>query len=105
MSRTNLQLAVDTQKASLLGVPTVEFDRAVRLSVAGIPAGTFKDPSGEQYDIVVRTPVGARADLDALGEVRVPTLTGATLPLSQLATLRVREARRRRSSATTASAR
>jgi len=92
VSRTNLHLAVDTQKASLLGVPTVEFDRAVRLSVAGVPTGTFKDPSGEQYDIVVRTPVGARADLDALGQVRIPTLSGSTLPLSQLATLRFEKA-------------
>jgi multidrug efflux pump subunit AcrB len=90
--RTNLKLAVDSQKASLLGVPTVEFDRAVRLSVAGIPAGTFKDTSGEQYDIVVRTPVGARADFETLSEVRVPTLTGATLPLSQLATLEFEKA-------------
>ncbi|NLG76739.1 MAG: efflux RND transporter permease subunit [Xanthomonadaceae bacterium] len=92
ISRTNLKLTVDSQKASLLGVPTVEFDRAVRLSVAGIPAGTFKDPSGEQYDIVVRTPVGIRADLEALDEVRVPTVAGATLPLSQLATLEFEKA-------------
>ncbi|HVY83273.1 MAG TPA: efflux RND transporter permease subunit [Steroidobacteraceae bacterium] len=92
VARTNLHLVVDSEKASLLGVPTVEFDRAVRLSVAGLPTGTFKDPSGEQYDIVVRTPVGARADLDTLGEVRIPTLSGATLPLSQLATLRFEKA-------------
>ncbi len=92
VARTNLRLAIDPQKASLLGVPTVEFDRAVRLSVAGIPAGTFKDPSGEQYDIVVRTPVGVRADLDALSEVRVPTLSGATLPISQLARLEFEKA-------------
>lgn len=92
VSRTNLRLAIDSQKASMLGVPTVEFDRAVRLSVAGIPAGTFKDPSGEQYDIMVRTPVGTRADLDTLGEVRVPSLSGATLPLSQLATLEFEKA-------------
>jgi multidrug efflux pump subunit AcrB len=92
VARTNLKLAVDPQKASLLGVPTVEFDRAVRLSVAGIPVGTFKDVSGEQYDITVRTPIGPRADLEALGEVRVPTLTGATLPLSQLATLEFEKA-------------
>ena len=87
VSRTNLKLNVDSQKASLLGVPTVEFDRAVRLSVAGIPVGTFKDPSGEQYDIVVRTPIGSRADMSTLGEVRVPTLNGGTLPISQLANL------------------
>lgn len=87
VSRTNLKLAVDSQKASLLGVPTVEFDRAVRLSVSGIPVGTFKDPSGEQYSIVVRTPVGDRADYSTLGEIRVPSLSGAMLPLSQLASL------------------
>jgi multidrug efflux pump subunit AcrB len=92
ISRTNLKLDVDSQKASLLGVPTVEFDRAVRLSVSGIPVGTFKDPTGEQYDIVVRTPVGDRADLSTLGEVRVPSLSGATLPLSQLATLEFEKA-------------
>ena len=92
IARTNLRLAVDAQKAGLLGVPTVEFDRAVRLSVAGLPVGTFKDPSGEQYDIMVRTAVGTRVDLAALGEVRVPTQRGAMLPLSQLATLQFEKA-------------
>ena len=86
-ARTNLRLDVDTQKAALLGVPSVEFDRAVRLSVSGIEAGKFKDDSGEQYSIVVRTPVTARADLETLGMVRVPTAGGASLPLSQLAKL------------------
>jgi multidrug efflux pump subunit AcrB len=92
VSRTNLKLDVDTQKASMLGVAAVEFDRAVRLSVAGIPVGTYKDPSGEQYDIVVRTAVGSRADLSALGEVRVPSLSGGSLPISQLARLEFEKA-------------
>jgi multidrug efflux pump subunit AcrB len=90
--RTNLRLDVDTQKASLLGVPTVEFDRAVRLSVSGIPVGTYKDTTGEQYNIVVRTPVKQRADLDAISQVRVPSLSGASLPVTQLATLRFEKA-------------
>jgi len=92
VARTNLRLAVDAHKANLLGVPTVEFDRAVRLSVAGLPAGKFRDPDGEQYDITVRTAVGTRADLATLGEVRVPSLSGALLPLSQLATLQFEKA-------------
>lgn len=87
MRRTNLQLDVDSHKAALLGVPTVEFDRAVRLSVAGIPAGRFKDSDGEQYDIMVRTPMDGRPDIDALDQVRVATLTGETLPLAQLASI------------------
>lgn len=85
VKRTNLRLAVDSQKAALLGVPMAEFDRAVRLGIAGIPAGRFKDADGEQYDIMVRTPIGARADMTTLDQIRVATLAGETLPLSQLA--------------------
>lgn len=92
VSRTNLKLDVDSRKASQLGVPTIEFDRAVRLAVSGIPAGTFKDDSGEQYTIMLRSPVQNRADLDALKEVRVPSLSGALLPLSQLAVLEFEKA-------------
>ncbi|MEN9705910.1 MAG: hypothetical protein RLZZ393_1789, partial [Pseudomonadota bacterium] len=87
VARTNLRLVPDSQKANLLGVPTVEFDRAVRLAVSGLPAGNFKAANGEQYPIIVRTPTGTRADFSALERIRVPTITGASLPLSQLATL------------------
>ena len=85
IKRTNLQLKVDSHKAALLGVPVIEFDRAVRLAVAGIPASRYKETDGEQYDIMVRTPIDERADIHTLDQVRVSTLTGATLPLSQLA--------------------
>ena len=87
IKRTNLSLAVDTQKAALFGVPAVEFDRAVRLAVAGVPAGRFKDSDGEQYDIIVRTPIGARPDARTLDQIRVSAPGGQTLRLSQLAQL------------------
>ena len=86
VARTNLRLVPDSQKASLLGVPTVEFDRAVRLAVSGLPAGSFKAADGQQYPIIVRTPTGTRTDFSALERIRVPTMGGASLPLSQLAT-------------------
>jgi multidrug efflux pump subunit AcrB len=85
IKRTNLELKIDSQKAALFGVPAIEFDRAVRLAVAGIPASRYKETDGEQYDIMVRTPITERADIHALDQVRVTTLSGATLPLSQLA--------------------
>jgi multidrug efflux pump subunit AcrB len=87
VQRTNLRLQVDTQKAAMLGVPSVEIDRAIRLSVAGLPVGKFKESNGEQYDIVVRTPISGRADLSVLNEVRVASVHGQVLPLSQLARL------------------
>jgi multidrug efflux pump subunit AcrB len=92
VARTNLRLAPDPGKAGLLGVRTEDFDRAVRLSVAGIPVGSYKEADGEQYPIVVRTPVGSRPGFAALGEIRVPTVTGELLPLSQLASLEFRKA-------------
>ena len=64
--RTNLRFVVDTQKAALLGVPAVEVDRAARLAISGISAGTFKDSNGEQYPIVVRPPLDGRPDLPSL---------------------------------------
>ncbi len=83
--RTNLRLQIDSEKLGLLGVPTVELDRAVRLAVSGLSAGTFKSPEGEQYNIMVRTPVGTQATLANLQQVMVPSQSGALLPLSQLA--------------------
>jgi multidrug efflux pump subunit AcrB len=41
---------------------------------------------------MVRSPVQSRADLNALSEVRVPSLSGALLPISQLAKLEFEKA-------------
>ena len=84
-ARTNLRLVTDTEKAALLGVPAIEVDRALRLAIAGLPAGTFKDEDGEQYPIVVRSPLERRATLDTLTQVQVTSLSGQLIPLSQLA--------------------
>src|SRR3954471_7844015 len=92
VARTNLKLRIDSRKAQQLGVQIAELDRAVRLSVAGIPVGTFKDTTGEQYPIVVRTPIAQQAEFAALDQVRVPSLSGSTLPLSQLASLEFEKA-------------
>jgi len=85
--RTNLRIEADTAKAALLGVPAVEIDRALRLTVSGLPAGTFKDADGEQYPIVVRMPLDGRPTLEAVNAARVTSVTGESLPLSQVATI------------------
>ena len=92
VARTNLKLRIDSRKAQQLGVQTAELDRAVRLAVAGVPVGTFKEATGEQYPIVVRSPITQQAEYAALDQVRVPTLSGSTLPLSQLASLEFEKA-------------
>ena len=85
--RTNIALHADTQKAAQLGIPAVEIDRAARLAISGLPAGTFKDDDGEQYPIVVRTPLDRRADYEALESARAMSVTGELVPLQQVASV------------------
>ncbi len=92
VARTNLQLAPDPAKAALLGVPMAAFDQALRLALAGQSVGAFRADDGEQYDIVLRSATGERADWRTLGEARIPTVTGQLLPVEQLAELRFAEA-------------
>ncbi len=87
VARTDLRLRVDSEKAALLGVPSIDLDRTVRLAVSGIPVSRYTEKNGEQYDIVVRTPIGDRPTLATLDDLSVPTVNGSSVPLSQLATL------------------
>ncbi len=87
VARTDLKLVVDSEKANLLGVAAVELDRAVRLAISGLPAGSFRDDRGESYTITVRAPMEGRPTLALLDQVQVPTRQGTLLPLSQLARL------------------
>lgn len=88
LARTDLQVEVDRHKAGLFGIPTVEVDRTIRLGVAGLVAGTFRDGSGEEYPIRVRLPHAGTPTVEALDRVYVSSLTGATVPLKQVAEVR-----------------
>jgi multidrug efflux pump subunit AcrB len=87
VARTNLRLAPDLQKAGMLGVSMDAFDQSLRLALAGQAVGAFRDSDGEQYDIVLRSATGARADWHSLSEARIPAANGRLLPLNQLANL------------------
>src|SRR5215207_7298631 len=88
VNRSDLRVDVDRQKAGLLGVPTAEVDRTVRLAIGGLPAGLLRTPDGRDHDVVVRLPNAGRPGLDALDRVWVASASGAQVPLRQLATVR-----------------
>jgi multidrug efflux pump subunit AcrB len=83
--RTDLDLNIDSQKAALLGVAPVEADRTVRAAVAGLGAGKFREPDGDEYDITLRLPMQGRPTLEALGQVEIASASGRSVPLRQLA--------------------
>jgi len=84
-SLTDIKVVVNTEKAGMLGVPTVEIDRTIRLALAGITAGKFRDPDGSEYSITVRLPRQKVNTLGSLNNIYVASLSGAQIPLSQLA--------------------
>jgi len=90
LTRTDLTLVTDRQKAGLLGVATAELDRTVRLATAGLEAGKFRAADGREYPIVVRVPRTGRPTPDVLDRVQVASTSGAMVPLRQLASLSFR---------------
>lgn len=90
-SRVDLQLDIDTAKAGLLGIQTLDLDRVVRMAVAGLSAGEFRDADGEKYPIVLRSPMNRQATLANLDGIHVATDTGAQVPLAEVATVKLSE--------------
>src|SRR5437899_5896793 len=61
LARTDLRVAIDRSKAGLLGVPTVEIDRTVRLGLAGVEAGQLREGAGDARPSVVHLARPGRA--------------------------------------------
>lgn len=88
LARTDLKVEVDPHKAGMFGIPSVEVDRTIRMGIAGLTAGLYRDGSGEEYPIRVRLPHEGMPAVEALDRVYVTSLTGATVPLRQVADVR-----------------
>ncbi|MFN5152962.1 MAG: efflux RND transporter permease subunit [Gemmatimonadota bacterium] len=87
VARTDLRLRTDRAKAGLYGVPTIEVDRAVRLALAGLPAGQIRDADGEEHPITLRLPGGTRQGPEVLDRIYASSVTGAQVPVRQVAQL------------------
>lgn len=97
--RTDLRLAVDRERAAVLGVAVADVDRAVRLAIGGVSAGKYRDPKRDEANdirVMIRRPashgahephrtVVAAPELDTLDLLYVATSRGEPLPLSHVA--------------------
>jgi multidrug efflux pump subunit AcrB len=84
-SLTDIRVVINTEKAGMFGIPTFEIDRTIRLGLAGIIAGKYRDSDGKEYSINIRLPRGNANTLETLEKIYVSSLSGAQIPLSQLA--------------------
>ena len=85
LARTDLRVVIDRAKAGLLGIPTVEIDRTVRLGLAGLETGTLREGAGDARPIVVRLARAGRASPAELERVHVSSMSGSLTPLAQVA--------------------
>jgi multidrug efflux pump subunit AcrB len=85
LRRTDLRVTIDRAKAGLLGVPTLEIDRTLRLGVAGITAGVLREDDGDARDVVVRLADAVRPDPSVLDRLYVASVAGRLTPLRQVA--------------------
>ncbi|WEK33420.1 MAG: efflux RND transporter permease subunit [Candidatus Pseudobacter hemicellulosilyticus] len=88
-NKTDLRVAINTQKALALGVPTLNIDRTVRMALAGIDLGTYSDPNTTDNDYKIRlsVPRPAYPDITVFNNLYVDNIQNKPILLSQLATL------------------
>ena len=79
-----LRLVVDQDRARALGVTSQMIRQTLQASLSGAPIGEFRDGE-ETVSIVLREAEGGRSLLTAVEEAYVPTLTGRSIPMSQIA--------------------
>ncbi|ALT76519.1 efflux RND transporter permease subunit [Paucibacter sp. KCTC 42545] len=79
-----LRLEVDQDKARALGVSSQALAQAARTMFSGSTIGQYRD-GDRLIDIVLRQPLNERNAISDIGNAYVPTSSGRSIPLAQIA--------------------
>ncbi|MBN2720853.1 MAG: efflux RND transporter permease subunit [Proteobacteria bacterium] len=91
LSRAKPEIAVrvDREKATLLGLSTIEISNTIKAAVNGWKIGDYREGEDE-YDIIARLPENYRKTLDQIANLQIPTRTGDPVSLATVASLEMR---------------
>ena len=81
-----VRLVVDQDRARALGVSSAALAKFLSGSLSGLHVSTYRE-GNELIEVLLRGPDDERARLDLLGSLAVPTASGQSVPLAQVATL------------------
>jgi multidrug efflux pump subunit AcrB len=81
----DLDLNINEAEAALRGVPAGAVDQTLRVAVAGLPVAQFRDPAGDGFPVVLRTPRENTLPLSALDGLYVWNGQGGAIPLAEIA--------------------
>ncbi|RMG47242.1 MAG: efflux RND transporter permease subunit [Acidobacteria bacterium] len=90
MGGNYLDFEIDREAAARFGLTVGDVQDVIQSAIGGMNV-SWTVEGLERYPINVRYPRELRDDLEVLGETLVATPTGAQVPLSQLATIRIRQ--------------
>jgi len=79
-----IRLAIDQDRARVLGVSSQDLSNFLQSSISGSRISQYRE-GNELIDVVLRGPGEERAKLSLLDSLAVPTASGKSVPLAQLA--------------------
>jgi len=79
-----LRLAVDQDKARVLGITSQQIAQASRTILSGSTIGQYRE-GDKLVDIVFRQPADERSEITDIGNAYLPTASGRSVPLTQVA--------------------
>ncbi|ALN56169.1 RND superfamily protein [Lysobacter enzymogenes] len=81
-----VRLQVDQERARALGISSAQLSQFLSSSLSGSHISTYRE-SNRLIEMLLRGPDQERIQLDMLGNLMVPTGSGRSVPLTQIATL------------------
>lgn len=86
-NRSEIQVIIDREKASRLGLRTLQIAGILRTAFNGKTVSTFRE-NKEEFDIVVRLDKKFRTRIANLKNLDIKTQTGKSVPLSEIAVIK-----------------
>lgn len=84
INKTDLKVAINRDKAGMIGLPIQDMDLSVRASLAGLELDEVSLSDGQEYPMVIRMPFTDKPGIGDFNKVYFATMGGAQVPLKQV---------------------
>ncbi|CAN5373916.1 efflux RND transporter permease subunit [soil metagenome] len=88
LNRTNINVDINREKASMAGLSIASVDRTIRAAMAGFPSDKAIMNDGNEYPIMVRMPFEEQTEVSDFDKIYLTSQSGDQIPLNQIANIR-----------------
>ncbi|REL32914.1 AcrB/AcrD/AcrF family protein [Rhodohalobacter sp. SW132] len=88
LNRTNINVDINREKASLAGLSIASADRTIRAAMSGFPADKAIMSDGKEYPIMVRLALDEQTAVSDFDKIYLTNQYGEQIPLNQVADIR-----------------